>query len=142
MVLSLFRRNRQQEVQSFVLNLLNNQSSGLQIGNEELRFESRINLTIVVLVVPIKNNKPQVDQCLTTVTKDFSSSGVSIVLSEPHPFDKVILGFQRRGSTTFIQAQAKHLSPMGAGFYKLGLKLEEVVSTDAYPELEDLSNRF
>ncbi|MBN2217017.1 MAG: hypothetical protein JW719_06545 [Pirellulales bacterium] len=142
MVLSLFSRNRQREVQSFVLNLINNHCPDLHIGGEELRLESRINLTVVVLVVPIKDGQPRIDECLVTVSKEFSNTGLSLVLAEPFSLDEVILGFQRRGSTTFLRAKAKHLSPMGAGFFQLGFKLLEVLATDAYPELETLADRF
>ena len=142
MALSLFSRNRQREVQSFVLNLLNNHCPNLHLADEELRLESRVNLTLVVLVVPVKDGKVQIDQTLVTVSKDFSNTGVSLVLSEPHALDEVVLGFQRRGSVTFIRAKAKHLSPMGAGFFKLGLKLHEVLASDEYPELSDLADRF
>jgi hypothetical protein len=93
-------------------------------------------------VVPVKEGRAQVDQCLVTVSKEFSNTGLSIVLSEPRPLDDVILGFQREGSTTFLRAKARHLSPMGAGFFRLGLKLLEVVPADEHPELEALSDRF
>jgi hypothetical protein len=139
---SLFSRGRQRDVQSFILNLINNHCPGLQLKGEELREESRINLTVVVLVVPVKDGRAQVDQCLVTVSKEFSNTGLSIVLSELLPLDDVILGFRREGSTTFIRAKAKHVSPMGAGFFQLGLKLLEVVPAGEYPELETLADRF
>jgi len=142
MFASLFLRNRQREVQGFVLNLINNHCPHRHLGRDDLRVESRVNLTVVVLVVPIKDARAQVDQCLMTVSKEFSHTGVSLVLGEPLPLDEVILGFQRRGSITFIRAEARHLSPMGAGFFQLGLKLLEVLPADAYPELEALADRF
>jgi len=142
MVFSLFAHNRQREVQSFVLNLINNRCPNLHVGGEELRIESRVNLTVVVLVVPIRDGRPRVDECLVTVSKEFSNTGVSLVLGEPRPLDEVVLGFQRRNSTTFIRAKARHLSPMGAGFFQLGLRLLEVLPADEYPELQELADRF
>ena len=144
MVLSLFTRNRQHEVQSFVLNLLNNHCPKWNIGGDELRLESRINLSLVVYVVPIEEGKPQIDRSFATVSVEFSNTGMSIVLMEPRPLDEVVLGFPRAGSNTItlVQAQAKHLSPMGAGIFKLGLKLQKVLPPDDYPELAAIADRF
>lgn len=139
---SLFSRNRQNEVQSFVLNLINNHCSSMLTRESELRTESRVNLTMVVMVVPIEDGRPRVDRTLVTVSIEFSSTGVSLVLSEPRSFDEVILGFPRRNSMTFVRAKARHLSPMGAGFFQLGLKLQNILSADEYPELESLADRF
>lgn len=142
MALSMFSRNREHEIQSFVLNLVNNHCPRFSFGREELRLDSRVNLTTVVLVVPLEHGRVQADQSLVTVTADFSSTGVSLVFGESHGFDEVILGFQRRTSMTFIRAKAKHSSPMGAGFYRQGFKLVEVVPADEYPELKSLESRF
>ena len=37
---------------------------------------------------------------------------------------------------TFLRAQAKHLDPMGGGFYQLGFQLIEIILPGDYPELE------
>lgn len=142
MPLSLFSRNRNCDVQSFVLSLVNNHCPNLHIEGEELRVDSRVNLTVVVLVVPIEDGRTEVDRCFVTVTKEFSNTGVSLVLAEPRPLDEMILGFRHRTSMTYIRAKAKHLSPMGAGFFQLGVKMLEVLSVEDYPELKDLGDRF
>ena len=51
----------------------------------------------------------------------------------------MILGFRFEGEMTFVRATARHLSPMGGGFYQLGFYLQEVVSLGDYPELEMMS---
>jgi len=138
----MFTRRKEHEIQSFVLNLVNNRCPRLSFGRDELRLDSRVNLSTVVLVAPLEHGRVQADQSLTTVTADFSSTGVSLVFGEYLGLDEVILGFQRRTTMTFLRAKAKHSSPMGAGFYKQGFKLLEIVHSDEYPELKSLEERF
>ena len=70
------------------------------------------------------------------MTKEFSNTGVAVVLDEPQALDQAILGFRFEGQMTFLLAEAKHLNPMGGGFYQSGSRLLEVVSPGDYPELE------
>ena len=39
----------------------------------------------------------------------------------------------------FVRAQAKHLNPMGGGFYQMGFRLLEMVSVADYPQLKAVS---
>ena len=63
---------------------------------------------------------------------------VALALDECRAVDEAILGFRWEGSMKFVLAQARHLSPMGAGFWQLGFRLKEVVRPGDYPELETL----
>jgi hypothetical protein len=94
---------------------------------------------VVVWIIPIENRRPQVDQVFTTVTKEFSSTGVGVVLDQPRGLNEAVLGFRFDGETTFIHAQAKHINPMGGGFYHLGFQLTEIVSAGDFPELQSLN---
>jgi len=134
----LFTKNREHEVQSFMLKLVNNNCAGLTGLAEGPRLERRVNLTVVVLVVPIENGRLQIDDRFAAVTKEFTSRGVALVLAECRAADRVILGFRWERSMQFVLAQARHLSPMGGGFWQLGLRLKEMVRPDDYPGLEDL----
>jgi hypothetical protein len=142
MALALFSRNREREVQSFVLNLINNRCPALSFGGDDLRIESRVNLTVVVLVMPIEKGRPQVDRCVAAVSSDFSTTGLSLVVRDPQDWDEVVLGIPRRHSVTFLRAKAKHANPMGAGFHRLGFKLLEVLPLNKYPELEGIAQQL
>jgi len=131
----LFTRNKKTGVQSFILNLLNNSRMKTESMIDGPRLERRVHLTIVVLVIPLEDKKPRVEKTFATVTKEFSSTGVGVVLSEPIGLDQVILGFRNQGEMTFIRAEARHLTPIGGGFFQLGLQMIEVVFPGKYPEL-------
>lgn len=134
----LFAKNKELEVQRLMLNLVNNNCPELKGLAEGPRLERRVNLTVVVLVIPVEKGKALVDQRFAAVTKEFTSRGVSLVLTECRAADELIVGFRWERNLTFVLAQARHLNPMDGGFWQLGLRLKEVVDPDDYPELEDV----
>jgi len=137
--MGFFTENKEVRVQGFVLKLVNNNCPELRALMEGPRIDSRVNLLVVVMVVPLENDQIQKGQTLMAVTKEFSNSGVAVVLERPRGFDQVVLGFRVDGEMTFVKAQAKHLSPMGGGFHQLGLQMLEVVHPTDYPGLETMS---
>jgi hypothetical protein len=91
------------------------------------------------MIIPIENRQLQAAQAFTAVTKDFSSTGVAMLLNQPHGLEQAILGFRLNGAMTFFRAESKHLEPIEGGFYQIGFQLFEVVSPKDYPDLESLS---
>jgi hypothetical protein len=137
--MSLFSKRKDLAVQSFVLKLLNTHSPGLTARLDGPRLDTRVNLALVVLIVPVETDRPQAGRAFSAVTKDFSNTGVAVVLKEPENLDQAILGFQLDGQMTFIRARAKHRDSMGGGFHQLGFQMLEVVSPSDCPELASLS---
>jgi hypothetical protein len=134
----LFFRRKGVGVQSLVLKIVNNNCPELKALIEGPRVDSRVNLVVVVMIVPIEGKRPVVRRAFTAVTKELSATGVAVVLDRPHQLDEVILGFRQEGEMYFVHAQAKHISPMGGGFYQLGFQMTEVIATGDYPELQSL----
>jgi hypothetical protein len=134
----MFSRKKDFGVQSFVLKMVNNNCPELKALVEGPRLDTRVNLVVVVMVVPLENKRLQIRRTFTAVTKEFSNNGVSVVLDRPIELHEVILGFRFEGEMTFIRADAKHLEPMGGGFYQLGFKLKAVVNSGDQPELSAL----
>ncbi|MBN1912563.1 MAG: hypothetical protein JW818_22775 [Pirellulales bacterium] len=138
----LFVRNHERDVQGFILHLVNRNCPELRTADEGPRLERRTNLTVPVLVVPLVEREPMLDQAFATVTKEFAATGVSLVLGELHTLDEAVLVFQHGGKTTFLRAKARHLSPMGAGFFQLGMRLISILTPSDYPGLAELADRF
>jgi hypothetical protein len=137
--MSLFSKRKDLAVHSLVLKLVNTHCPKLTAMLDGPRQDSRVNLTVVALVIPIDGKQIQLPRAFTAVTKEFSNDGVSLVLNEPIGLDWAILGFRQEGQMEFVRAQVKHLDPMGGGFYQLGLQMTEVVSPADYPELKSLA---
>lgn len=133
------RKSKAHEVQSFMLKVINNSCPELKSLWEGPRLESRVNLTVVALVIPVEDGQPAVDKMFAAVTKEFTTLGLSLVLTGPRNLDQVILGLRWENETKFIRARAKHLTPMGAGFYQLGLELKEMIHVSDCPALEPIS---
>ncbi len=72
----IFSRKREQEVQRFICKVVNNHCSELEALIEGPRLESRVRLSVVVLVVPVDKGKPAVERAFAAVTKEFSTSGM------------------------------------------------------------------
>ncbi len=134
----IFARNRSVAVQSFILKLINNHCPELEALIEGPRLEGRVSLVLVVLVVPLEKKRPATGQVFAAVSKEFSTNGVALVLSHPRGLTEVALGFRWKGEMTWVRASAKHLNPMGAGFYQLGFRLTEILHAADYPELRSL----
>jgi hypothetical protein len=135
---ALFSQNKDSKVRGVVLKLVNTSCPGLQAQLEDARVDARVNLSIVLMVIPLKDGKIQIDEGFTAVTKDFSNLGLAVILEHPVGLDKVVLGFRMGDEMLFLRAEAKHLNPMGGGFFQLGFRLLEVVSTGDYPGLASL----
>src|SRR3989304_3816518 len=103
------------------------------------REEARVNLTVVVLVIPLHKDRPLVERIFAAVSKEFTTLGVALVLDEPRAVEEVILGFRWEGNMQFVRARARHLHPLGAGFYQLGLQMKEMVHVADYPALQSIS---
>ena len=134
----LFARKKESAVQAFVVSLLNQNCHALQERLEGPRLEGRVNLTMVVMVVPVEEKKPLIRRAFTAITKEFSSSGVAVVVDHPYGPDEALLGFRWRGSITWIRAKAKHLHPMGGGFFQVGFRMTERLHSADHPELAKL----
>jgi hypothetical protein len=135
----IFTRNRRRDVTNFVLKLVNNNCPDLLDLKDGPRNDKRVNLTIVVLVIPIEKKKADVTKAFHAVTKDFSSTSVSVMVDSPRTVHDAVLAFRFEGEMYFIRAKAKHISPLGGGFHQLGFQMEEMISPVDYPGLSDLS---
>jgi hypothetical protein len=122
-----------------MVKLVNNNCAELKALMDGPRLEGRVRLSIVVLVIPVVKSKPQLSQTFAAVTKEFSSTGVALVVNEPKPVEQAIVAFRWDSGMKFIRGEAKHLNPMGAGFYQLGLRLTEVVHPSDQRELETVT---
>lgn len=137
--MSLFSKNKDFKVRGLVLKLINMNCPALRTQIKDTRIDNRVNLAVVVIVIPIKDGQVQISDAFTTVTKDFSSTGLAIVMDGPLGLDQVILGFRMSGEMAFVRAEAKHLNPIGGEYFQLGFRMLEVVSAGDYPGLESVT---
>ena len=76
-------RSKEIEAQRLILKLVNNHCPELRDLHDGPRLEGRVNLTVPAWVVPLQGRMPQVARAFAVVTKEFSPSGLSVVLQPP-----------------------------------------------------------
>ena len=136
--MSLFTRNKDTGVHAFILKVVNNNCPELKAMIEGPRLDRRVNLTVVVTVVPVEKGRIIPERAFNAVTKEFSANGVGLVLSEVIGIEEMVLGFHWEGEMVFIRAVAKHLHPIGGGFYQLGVNFTEMLNVGSHPELRSV----
>jgi hypothetical protein len=134
----MISRRKEHEVQGFILKLVNNHCDELEPFIEGPRLESRVRLTLVVLVIPLIRKKLAMEKMFPAVTKEFSTNGVSLVLNPARALDEVVLGFRWEAEMRYLRAKAKHASPMGVGFFQMGFRVTEIIHAGDYRELCEL----
>jgi len=135
---SLFTKNKKRAVNSFIMHLVNNSCPDLECMREGPRLDGRVGRVVMAVVIPVEKRKLRVEESFRATTKDLSTSGVSLILDGPVGIDEAILGFRQEGEMNFVRARAKHLEPMGGGFYRLGFELIEMIHPGDYPQLQDI----
>jgi len=134
----LFCKKKSTGVQSFMLSLVNNNCPDLQFNPDESRVENRVRLSLVTLVVPVEAGQLRFEEQFRAVTREISTTGLSIILDVPRGLDEMILAFRRQESMSYVRGRSKHLTPMGAGFFRLGIELAEMVHPSDYPGLANV----
>jgi hypothetical protein len=134
----LFARKKKQEAQRFLLKVVNTNCPAVTAPAEGRRHNHRVNLTLVVLVVPVVDGRPAADRAFSAITKDFSNAGFSLALNAPVTTEELIVGFPSGSELTFVRGKAAHLDRMGGGFYQLGVDLIELISVGDHPQLGSL----
>ncbi len=135
----LFARNKRDRLQGFIARVLNNNCPELRALIEGPRLDGRANLTLPIIVVPVEGGRPVVGRAFPALTKDFSGTGISIVLTQPKRLGDLIVAIRWDGEMYYLRGEARHLHPLGAGFHQLGVDLREMVYTGDVPSLAGIT---
>ncbi len=80
-----------------MLKLINNNCPELKAMREGPRTESRVNLTVVCLVIPVQKKRPVVERMFAATTMEFTALGVALVLDSPRTLEEGSSGFAGKG---------------------------------------------
>jgi hypothetical protein len=136
----LFRKDKTKEieVQRLLTKIINVHSRSLDALREGPRGELRVDLAMVVIVVPSIDGRPDRQQAFATVTREVSSTGMSLVLSERLEGREVFLVIDVQKEMRYVRGEIRHQGPLGAGLYQAGVKLTELLTIGDYPEMAPL----
>lgn len=132
-------KTKQIECQRLMTKIMNVNNPQLAALREGPRGETRMDLTMVVLLAPAnERGRPDFDRVVSTVTKEISTSGMAVVLHEPLEAQEVFLAFSLEGEMKYALADVKHQRNFGGGLLHLGLRLTELINARDYIGLEQL----
>jgi hypothetical protein len=126
---------KRKEAQRFLARIINNQCSLLDKMRDGPRDEPRVNLALVLLVVPIRGRRLDTERAFAAVTREVSTSGLSLATHVSCDADEVVLGIRYDGETRFLRAQVRHEEPLAVGLYQVGVLVAGALRGDDYPEL-------
>lgn len=134
-----FTQRKAHDVQNFMLKFINSHNDLDKFIDLGRRRESRTRLCVVVGLIPYDSERIPVEEALNVVTKELSSMGMSVILAEPRGYDRVVVAMKFQGEMRFILARAVHLTPMGGGYFQLGLEFLQMLHVADHPELRQVS---
>ena len=130
------------ELSPYVRRICDLTTPNITSSPELVRDENRYNRAIPTLVVPWVANRPIVDDFVICITKDTADHGIGLVLTEPFHADDVVLGFwvdaAQMSDPWFFLGKTRRCSPMGGGFWTLGVELSEFANSRFMKEVEPL----
>ena len=122
----LFQKRRD-EVRRLLATRMNSRYvSQFRYGN---RTAPRGPLCDVVWIIPCGDgiDAIQIDQAYPVVTKDISPDGLALIHQRPIS-GRLLVGLQGPLEMKFILSQVEHRTPLGYGFYQIGVNPEEIVA--------------
>jgi hypothetical protein len=128
-------RKDQEDLKQFVLRFINQNTAGRSVVCENRRYESRVNLSLGVRVVPLRDGSPDVDAAFSAVTKDLSTAGIAIMTDRTSLPEEVLLQLPSEPSPRFIRAQVNSCAELGCGWMAYILVAAELLDEDAYSDI-------
>lgn len=121
------KRDKHFAVHKVIRRLINNSTPGRIPLEGDARWETRSNRTIPVLLVPYDHNEVSVDEAAYALSKNLSSQGLALVLSQPFRAEQVVVAFWSGDEAHFVLGRVRQNVPLGGGFWQLGLEAMELL---------------
>ena len=140
---SLGRRKKIVNLQRYLRRIVDRTAPNNGVSMDVARTENRYNRIIPTLLSPWTDGRVDVGRSLLALTKDIADHGIGVITNHPFPRGDVVVGFwlpdRDMQSPWFFQGSIQRESPIGGGFWLLGIELEEFISDDRQHELEPLA---
>ena len=130
-------RKKLLEVQS-VLRRIIDASAPNRPTQEEARWDSRSNRTFPVVICPWADSEPCIEGAITAITKNVSSQGLTAIVPVQFDAGLLVAGFSFDAEYRFMIGVVRHRTPLGGGFWQLGIELTRLVDIGEVPSLARL----
>ncbi len=105
----------------------------------ELRIEERFSRTLPTLVTPWGENGPVIDQAMFVVTKNLSTTGVSLISQTGIETETLLMVLLNQSEVRFLKGLVRYRRPIEGGFIQVGVELERIVDPCEFPKLRKLA---
>jgi len=105
----------------------------------ERRAEQRAALNIGVWVVPMDEAAPEISQAFVALTKDLSSSGLSLITNRSISTSEFLVGFSGEPEARFLRARVLCRKDLGLGWLQLCMEVTGMVEKEEYPQLTEFA---
>lgn len=131
---------KKNEASRILMGRVNQQTmAGLKPGE---RRASRSSYCEVVWLVELdERGRPNFDSAEPVVSKDISPAGLSLILTRPFEGTDMLIGLRQTEGMVFLKCRRGHCTPLGCGFFQVGLSPDGVVSVPQ-SVAADLRSRF
>lgn len=134
---SFGKRGKLRELRGLLRRLVDLTSPNMPPLEGESRSEGRSNRALPVLLVPWEQGEAVVQESIYTVTKDFSERGLSLILPQPIRADRLVVGIWLE-SPRFVLGEVRQKTPIGGGFWQLGVELTDLLEPAQHPQTASL----
>ncbi|MBT4864718.1 MAG: hypothetical protein HON53_06280 [Planctomycetaceae bacterium] len=134
-------RKKHDEVRTLFAGYVN-RNSVPQIGDSQ-RKAKRGAFCEVVWLIPLdsESHEPQFPSAVPILTKDICKEGLSVLHTQPLADELVMIAMEGDVSTKFVVCRREHCTPMGYGFYQIGLQPQQLIDLSPTEEHEFLRRR-
>lgn len=97
----------------------------------------------IVWVIPYDSatGQPDFESVMPAVSRDISPRGISIIHTKTIESDRVLIGLEGEVEPTFLLCRVEHFTPLGHGFFFIGLDPYEVLTVEP-PQLEVIHQKL
>lgn len=75
---------------------------------------------------------------MTALSKNLSSQGLTAILAAPVRAEQLVISFGLEGQAYYLLGEVRHRTPLGGGFWQLGIELTRLLTPAEEPALEQL----
>jgi hypothetical protein len=138
---SFSNNKKRATLEKYVRRLADITTPSIQLIAEDLREHRRQNRVIPTILVPWEDDSPVVGEATVVLLKDISDHGVGLVLNHPFRAGRILIGvwIDEEERPWFFLGEVKQNSPIGGGYWVIGVKLTEVFEGSDPPGTAELA---
>jgi hypothetical protein len=134
-------RKKHDEVRTLFAGYVN-RNSVPQIGDSQRKARRGAFCEVVWLIsLDSESHEPQFPSAVPILTKDLCKEGLSVLHTQPLADELVLIAMEGDVSTKFVVCRLEHCTPMGYGFYQIGLQPQQLIDLSPTEEHEFLRRR-